>query len=251
MPEPTVIAVCGKGGVGKTSVSAGLVKILCEEPARRVLAIDADPAEGLAAALGLAEAVEHTVDDLRTGLIARLGSESREQRRRLLADLDYELLEALVERDNLALLSIGRPERSGCFCSVNDLLRDLIAALAGGFDVVVIDGEAGIEQLNRRVMEKVSRLILVSDPSARGLKVVRTLHTLSREAITCETVGLVINRLTSAEELAELQLPAGLPLLGTLPEDRALRDADRRGRPLLKLPEAGFVAALRAALGGL
>ena len=168
---PRIISVCGKGGVGKTSVSAALVRALVAGGAGRVLAIDADPAVGLATALGVT--VKMTVDDIRNKLIDRLESGAKEDRRELVSLIDYEVFEALVEKKGLAFLAIGRPETEGCYCQVNDILKDIIASTAGGFDYVVIDGEAGIEQVNRRVMETVTDLLLVSDASAKGLNVAR------------------------------------------------------------------------------
>jgi CO dehydrogenase maturation factor len=247
--EPLVVAVCGKGGAGKTSVSAAIVRVLVENPERRVLAIDADPAVGLAWALGVT--VTRTVDDLRARIVAELQGVEGRDRRELLARLDYELFEAVVERGNLAFLAIGRPEGRGCFCSVNSLLRDIIATVAGSFDVVVIDGEAGVEQLNRRVMERVNHLVVVSDSSARGLAVARTIATVAASAIPPHQRGLLVNRLRDADELTVLTLPAELPCLGWLPEDDAVRDADRRGACLLDVPTSPFTEAIRDCLGGI
>ena len=171
--ERAVIALCGKGGVGKTSVSALLTRLLCRDPEARVLAIDADPAVGLATALGIE--VTKTIDDIRNSLIARVEKGTGGQKREILAHLDYEVFEALVERDNLAFLAIGRPETEGCYCQVNTFLKEIIESISRGFDYVLIDGEAGIEQVNRRVMERVTHLLLVSDASAKGLNVIRTI----------------------------------------------------------------------------
>ena len=151
MTDTKIIALCGKGGVGKTSVAALMVKLLACGNERKILAIDADPAVGLALALGIT--VKKTVDDIRKGLIADIRKGEPQGSRETLKLLDYEVFDALHERDGYALLAIGRPEDEGCFCKVNNLLKDIIKDLAGKFDIVLIDGEAGIEQINSAVAD--------------------------------------------------------------------------------------------------
>ena len=245
--RPTIVAVCGKGGAGKTSISAAIVRTLLEDPARRVLAIDADPAVGLASALGVE--VTRTVDDIRTDLIGHMARDKGRSTRELLSNLDYEVFEAVRERGNLAFLAIGRPEKQGCYCQVNDLLRDIIADLAESFDAVVIDGEAGIEQVNRRVMERVTHLLVVSDASARGINVVRTIGSVANSAVQYERTGLILNRIRGEEELRGLAIPQEPPFLGWVPEDEAVREADIGGRSLLDLPRSRFTDAVRECLG--
>ena len=234
-----VIALCGKGGVGKTSISAMIIKILIEDPGKKVLAIDADPAIGLAIALGME--VSKTVDDIRNELIKRVETGNGEDRTSTVTRLDYEMVSALVEKENLAFLAIGRPEKEGCYCQVNHILKDIIASMADHFDYVVIDGEAGVEQVNRRVMEKVSHLILVSDASVKGLNVARTIQEVSRTAIQFEKSGLIINRIQDGMP----SLPQEMQLLGTIPEDNPIRICDMQGRSILQLPESNAVKEVR------
>ncbi len=238
----TIIAVCGKGGVGKTSVSALLAGILAKDKCRKVLAIDADPAVGLATALGFS--AERTIDDIRNDLIENVkkgkGGDAGEVVRRI----DYEVFSALEEKDNLAFLAIGRPETEGCYCRVNSFLKDVISSIAAEFDYVIIDGEAGIEQVNRRVMEKVTHLLLVSDYSAKGLGVVQTIHDVSARTVPFREAHLLLNRIRSKEEASRVKLPPALNLLGVLPEDDTIRDFDIEGRSLLELPACPTVAAM-------
>jgi CO dehydrogenase maturation factor len=241
-----VIAVCGKGGVGKTSLSASMVKILASNPVNRVLAVDADPAVGLASALGIA--VHKTVDDIRNELIARVTNEEAGDRAEMLAMLDYEMFSALEERDNLAFLAIGRPEKEGCYCQVNHILKDIIASIASSFDFVVIDGEAGIEQVNRRVMERVSHMVLVSDVSAKGLNVVRTIKDVAKASVSYRKMGLIINRQHDAAEKILVALPTDIDCLGWIPEDDAIRTFDIAGKSILGLPDCPALTATRACL---
>lgn len=245
--KPTrVIAVCGKGGVGKTSISAAITKILVENKEHRVLAIDADPAVGLATALGFN--VRKTVDDIRNNLISRVESGSQGDKREIVFSLDYEILEALEERDNLAFLAIGRPEKDGCYCQVNSMLKDIIETLTKNFDFVIIDGEAGIEQVNRRVLRRVTHLFLVSDASVKGLNVTKTIKQVADKAINYERAGLLLNRITSEEEKSKISIPSELSLYGTIPEDDVIRDADIAGKSILDIPTTKVFDAVKRVL---
>lgn len=221
-----VIAVCGKGGVGKTSISAMIIRQLLQSPESKVLAIDADPAVGLASALGMI--ASRTVDDIRNDLICRMGNGQVTDKVETLAMLDYDMVSALEESKNLAFLAIGRPEKEGCYCQVNHLLKEIICAMAESFDFVVIDGEAGIEQVNRRVMANVTHLVLVSNGSVKGFNVVKTIKAVADNAISFKYAGLVVNRVRE-EEIAELRLPPELLHAGWIPEDDVIRKADMAG----------------------
>ena len=128
------------------------------------------------------------------------------------------MLEALSEYRNLAFLAVGRPEEEGCYCQVNTFLREAIEIMAGHFDLVLIDAEAGVEQVNRRVMGQIDLLLLVSDLSAKGLRVAETIKQVADEAMQYRSAGLLINRVRSKKELAEVQQSTHLPLLGGFPK---------------------------------
>ena len=243
-----IIALCGKGGVGKTSIAAVMVKILCERfPDKRILAIDGDPAVGLATALGVQE--KGTINDIREDFIKLADQRKDAEAIEMLHEAKDRIFDSLVETDAFSFLAIGRPESAGCYCSVNDYLRDLITIVADHFDYVVIDGEAGIEQINRRVMEKVNNLIFVSDASKKGLDVVKTINKVAKELVMYDRAGVIVNRIHDLS-LAD-QLDSGeLPILAAIGEDDVMQSYDIQGRSILGLPEdtaiyQGVSAALR------
>lgn len=237
MPDTRILAMCGKGGVGKTSISALMVKELARRKSGKILAIDADPAVGLATSLGIT--VRKTVDDIRKGLVGKLSEGGAPGGRETLELLDYEVFDALEEKDGFALLAIGRPEDEGCFCRVNNLLKDIIRDLSHRFDLVLIDGEAGIEQINRRVMKTVDHLVLVSDTSAKGIGVANAIARVAgdKKAVDYKNIGLVLNRVRSEAEASDIRKRTGLEVYGWLADDEAIRDYDFRGAPLTGLPD--------------
>jgi len=245
-----MIAVCGKGGVGKTSVSALMIRQLAKLNGKKILAIDADPAVGLSTALDMP--VRKTVDDIRKDIISSSRTGKPKQGKDTLAQLDYELFEALEQKGNIALLAIGRPEDEGCFCKVNNLLKDIIADIAQKFDFVIIDGEAGVEQINRRVMKKVDHLILVSDTSAKAVNVANTISHVATDnrAVDFKSMGLVLNRVRDPEYVEDIRKRTAIKLYGWISEDDLIRDYDFRGKALTSMPdEASTLNVISSMLG--
>lgn len=228
-----VLALSGKGGVGKTSISAAAVRLLCERrPEARILAIDADPAVGLSTALGVE--VSETLDDIRKRVASDVTGKLRDTQD-ILAEARFRLFEAMREQRGFAFLAIGRPEAAGCYCAVNTYLRQVISMLADDFDYVVIDGEAGIEQINRRVMEKVTHLLFVSDQSKKGLGVVATIKAVADELVMYDRAGLILNRVTHPERV-DFTEAADVPLLAAIGTDDAHAADDIEGLSVFELP---------------
>ncbi|MBF0120086.1 MAG: AAA family ATPase [Desulfobacterales bacterium] len=244
--SPIIIALCGKGGVGKTSISALLTKILCQDSSKKILAIDADPAVGLASALGIQ--VKLTVDDIRNNFISRIKAGEKIDKKEIMSRLDYEMFEAISEKANCAFLAIGRPEQDGCYCQVNHLLKDIIKEIASNFDYVVIDGEAGIEQVNRRVMEMVTHLLLISDASAKGRNVIANINDVALKAIDTHFCGVILNRLKDESEFNRLKQHIKLPLIGWIPEDENLRLFDVEGLNFWNFPASPALLSLQTLL---
>ncbi len=227
-----IIAVAGKGGVGKTSLSAAILRLLAQRhPDAKILAIDADPAVGLATALGV-ETTE-TLDDIRKALSSGATKTSPEE---LTAEARFRLFDSMVETRGFAFLAIGRPEAAGCYCTVNGYLKEVISLLAGDFDYVVIDGEAGIEQINRRVMEKVTHLLLITDQSRKGRQVVGTIKRVADELVMYEKCGVIVNRATRPELTTETEI-AGAPVLAVIEPDARQARNDVEGRSVFELPD--------------
>ncbi|MBW2454112.1 MAG: AAA family ATPase [Deltaproteobacteria bacterium] len=241
-----VIAVCGKGGVGKTTISALLARALAAGSDGRVLAVDADPAGGLAMALDWS--LEGSINDLRQEILDSL-ERSKTDKTDLAAAIDYRLLEMLSDRDNLALLAVGRPEEAGCYCNLNTVLREAIEALADHFRYTIVDAEAGLEQVNRRVMRSVTHLLLVTDPGAKGVRVAEEIKALAEEAVEPTRVGLLINRVRSDDEVTAIRSRTSLDVIATIPEDETVRSFDAQARSLLELPACPAFEAVTAWIG--
>lgn len=242
-----ILAVCGKGGVGKTTVSAVAARALSRRVDTRSLVVDADPAGGLGVSLDLEPG--KSLNNVRKEIIEEVRAGLRDERD-LAVSLDYLLAEALSEEGNLAFLSIGRPEDEGCYCKVNVLLKDAIEGLAERFDHVVIDAEAGIEQVNRKVMSAVDYVLLVADTSAKALKVVETIRDVAVRMVAGDGAGLVINRARDENEAEASRRGTSLEFLGWVPEDSTVREFDSTGRSFLELPECPASSAIESALAG-
>ncbi len=240
-----ILAVCGKGGVGKTTVAAVAVQSLFERDGVRALVVDADPAGGLAMALGLEP--RKTLNDVREDIIEEVKAGGRDERD-LAVSLDYLLSEAMTERGNLGFVSIGRPEDPGCYCKVNVILKEAIEALAERFDHTVIDAEAGIEQVNRQVMSPVDYVLLVSDTSAKAVRVAETIKGVADRMIGDEKSGLLVNRARSAGEAEKIRTETPLEVLGWVPEDDTVRRFDGEGLSFLELPDCPAREAILQAL---
>lgn len=242
-----ILAVAGKGGVGKTSVAATIVRVLVEKyPEKRILAIDADPAVGLSTALGIE--VQTTVDDIRREVVAAAENGDGKSAVELLGEARYRIFDALAETDGFSFIAVGRPESAGCYCKINSYLKEVIGILAENFDFVVIDGEAGIEQINRRVMEKVTHLLLVTDSSKKGTQVIRTIRKVADELVMYEKIGVIANRLPSME-VKNLLDTGDLPVLSYIPSDPSLAEFDLKGENVFYLPaDAAIVQGTGEAL---
>jgi CO dehydrogenase maturation factor len=233
-----IIAIAGKGGTGKTVIAALLLKFLTANGRGRVLAIDADPATSLPSALGVQ--IKKTIGDVREEIAAPSQVVYSDT---MPTDLliEYKIEEILVKTPRLSVLAMGRPEGPGCYCLVNDMLRHFIDKLSARFSTIVIDCEAGLEHLSRRTTRDVDTLLVVSDPTKRGIDTAAAIKRLAEKLlINVQRVYLVVNKVTEDEDvqrvLPELVKSSGLELVGMVPDDENVRAYDLVGKPILELP---------------
>jgi CO dehydrogenase maturation factor len=231
------IALAGKGGTGKTTIAALIVRALRELGAGAVLAVDADPNACLHESLGLE--VERSVGEITEEMLALVdGSRPGGMDKEMWLELNVNRY--VVESSECDLLSMGRPEGSGCYCYANNLVRGCMDDLSRSYEYVVMDNEAGLEHLSRRTTRNVDVLLIVADPSVRGIRTAGTLNGLADELkIAVGARYLIINR---AEEpldpaLVEAAAATGVPLLGTVPADEGVTRCDLVGAGLFELPE--------------
>jgi CO dehydrogenase maturation factor len=246
------LAFTGKGGVGKTTLAAMAVRWLGEQSRGPVLAVDADPNACLDALLGVE--VHSTVGRVReeTKKLVQSGLGGGVSKPQW---LDIKIQESIVESEVFDLIAMGRSEGPGCYCYANNVLRGVLDRLAKHYSSIVIDNEAGLENLSRRTVQAVDQMIFVTDPSAPGLSTARRLYDLCGEMeISAGSMGVVINRARDELCLERAEaLFAGTPVqvLGALPEDEEVKERSIEGRPVSGLsPGNAVYQALGAILKG-
>lgn len=230
------LSITGKGGVGKTTLAGLVVKLLAQSGAGPVLAVDADPNSCLDVVLGVN--CSQTVGGVReeAKILAQGQSTGGMSKSEL---LDLKIQEALVEAEQFDLVAMGRPEGPGCYCYANNVLRSVLSRLAGRYPSVVIDNEAGLENLSRRTVQTSDWLVFVSDESLRGIRTSRRLYDLALElGVSASSFGVVINRMRSPASLEQARaMFAGTPveILGALPEDEEIARHDALGETVFTL----------------
>lgn len=231
-----LIAVTGKGGVGKTTISALLIDRLIKRGCKPVLAVDADPNTCLDAALGVR--VEKTVGSVREEAreIAGKGLAAGISKQEL---LEMKIAECLVEAQDFDLIAMGRPEGPGCYCYANNVLKSVLGEISKHYPYVVLDNEAGLENLSRRIVQKVDLLVLVTDPSKQGLGTVSRLHTLAREMnLEYDQLAIIVNRLRRdemPEQVSMLKAETGADIVLGLPENAEIAEAAENGKSMRSL----------------
>ena len=242
-----VIAVAGKGGVGKTTLTGLLIQYLGDTGKGPILAVDADANSNLNEVLGVE--VEKTLGDIREE-IARAEMQVKSPIPLGMSKADYTEIQfnrALIEDDDFDLLVMGRTQGKGCYCFVNGLLQSQLQKLQNAYPYIIVDNEAGMEHISRGVLPGMEMAILVSDCSRRGVQAAGRIAELIKECdMHPKKVGLIINRAPNGQindgtkEEIEKQ---GLDLLGIVPQDELVYQYDCDGTPTVKLPADSPVRA--------
>ena len=227
------IAMAGKGGTGKTTIAGLLIRFLLRKGIKPILAVDADPNANLNEVLGLK--IQSTLGQAREGIKDGVPPGMTRD-----VYMEYKVQDALVESQGYDLVVMGRPEGPGCYCHANTLLSRYMERLCGNYRVVVMDNEAGMEHISRLVARRADILLIVSDPTQRGIQAARRIRDLTTELnLDIEKAYVIVNRV-NGQLLAPVKDAvdaAGLNLAGHVPEDELICRYDIEGRPTIELPD--------------
>jgi CO dehydrogenase maturation factor len=234
------IAIAGKGGTGKTSVAALLIKFLSQKGL--VLAVDADPSTNLNQALGLPLDDSKTVGRIREKMTEDV---SKGRLSPTITKQEYlfgKILESLTESKGFDLLAMGRPEGPGCYCAPNEFLRASLDKLVKDYkyNYIVMDCEAGMEHISRQTTRDVDVLLIMSDPTIRGVTVAARMKDLIGELRSnVGKVGLIVNRVKGelSPEIKKVIDESGLQVIALIPEDPDMAGLEMKGRPVTELPQ--------------
>ncbi len=234
------IAMAGKGGVGKTTVAALIVKLLSQKGL--VLAVDADPSTNLNQALGLPLDDSQTVGRIREKMTEDV---SRGTLSPTIVKQEYlfgKIVESLAESKGFDLIAMGRPEGPGCYCASNRFLRTSLDKLVQDheYDYIVMDCEAGLEHISRQTTRDIDVLLIMSDPTIRGITAAARMKKLIEELRSnVGKTGLIVNRVKGelSPEIKRAIEESGLEVLALIPEEPDMSDLEMKGKPVTDLPQ--------------
>lgn len=226
------IALAGKGGTGKTTVAGMLVKYLVEKGKGPVLAVDADANANLNDVLGLevADTLGNAREEMKRGDVPSGMTKD--------IFMEMKLEQAVMEAAGYDLVVMGQPESAGCYCAANTLLTGFLERLSGNYPFIVMDNEAGMEHISRRTTKGVDLLLIVTDPTVRGVRAAASIAELAGEVdVEVRRMGLIVNRVQGdlPEPLRDAIEELGVEVLSMIPADPRINEADAMGESLLHL----------------
>lgn len=222
------IAISGKGGTGKTTLAALIIRLLKDHHKKPVLAVDADPNVNLNDLLGVE--LKDTIGAIREEMKIMANNLPGGMTKHRF--LQYKIQSSLVETPDFDLIAMGRPEGPGCYCYANNLLREILGTLSADYEYVVIDNQAGMEHLSRQNVQAIDYLLIVSDPSLRGIHAAVKISNLIKELdARVKKKYLILNRIRSSvqDQVKKTIEEEGLELLYSIPEDEQLLELDQTG----------------------
>ncbi len=222
----TTIAISGKGGSGKTTLAAVIIRLLLGTR-RAILAVDADPNSCLGQTCGVQPV--GTIAEIREMARRKQPSDAGMDRVR---SFEYGIQQAITEANGFDLLTMGRPEGPSCYCAINNMLRNFLDKLNSAYEFVVIDNEAGMEHLSRRTTNNVDLLCIVAEPTDLGVVTAQRIFELAKQLpISVKEIGVVWNRAESSKQLD------GIDVFGYVPYDKAVLDASMQGQTIFDIEE--------------
>ncbi|MFW9938362.1 MAG: AAA family ATPase [Candidatus Thorarchaeota archaeon] len=233
--NPLIIAIAGKGGVGKTVITTLITKLLIQNFNYKLLLIDADPTHPHLSRM-VKITPQKTLEQVRADAIERTLNKEKSIKN-LAENIDFEVYNAINESKDFSLFSIGQPEGPGCFCPSNTLLKRVIESISKDFEIVLIDCEAGLEQINRMVIETIDILLIVVDMSLRSIETALSIKKSADKFTHYQKLGIILNKARGdyskiIDKLNSLQLP----LFGQISDDYLIREFDLEGKALIDLP---------------
>lgn len=228
----TTIAISGKGGSGKTTIAAMIIRLLSKQTNMPILAVDADPNSCLDLTMGIKPV--RTISQIREETVEKSPSNAGMDRVR---SFEYGIQQAITEADGFDLLTMGQPEGPGCYCAANNLLRKFMDKLSSTYGFVVMDNEAGMEHLSRRTTNSVDLLCIVAEATASGMVTAQRIFDLAEQLpISIKKIGIIWNKVVNSEHsTADSKKLNAIDTFGCIPYDKAVLDASMQGKTIFEI----------------
>jgi CO dehydrogenase maturation factor len=234
--KPLTISVVGKGGVGKTAVTSLLARVISQMNKYKLLLFDADPTHPHLCNM-VKMGPKKSLEEIRLDAVKNASKKNKETKK-LAERIDFNVYEGMAESKDFCLFSIGQPEGPGCFCPSNTLLRKVIESISKDFDIILIDCEAGLEQINRMVLKTVDVLVIITDISLRSIETANSIRNSAKKFTKYKKLGVIINKVQgNIDPILKRLKDLNLTIFGQIPNDQTILKYDLEGLALIDLPE--------------